>query len=134
MIKNVGIDHNDLHSRIGAVIVMLLLVFAGLPLPGHDHARVTIALLAVSMIGVLGLGFGMVFGRKNIVAGLIIMNLPLIVYFFAPEERMMSAVICAGTAAIYLISTLITRKCIFNRVFHINSVKKSPKRSLRNEN
>lgn len=62
--KNVGFDHNDLQSRVGSALVMLILFIFSLPQVGLSDAYHRILLLQIALVGTGGLAWGLVFGRK----------------------------------------------------------------------
>lgn len=122
--KNVGYDHNDLQSRIGAALAMLILFILSIPQLEISDAYHRLLLLQISLIGTGGLAWGLVFGRKNIVAGLISMTVPLGIYMFPNEIHRTLSMILAPVAILHIIITITLGKCVINSIFSINSYTK----------
>lgn len=122
--KNVGYDHNDLQSRIGATTAMLILFIFSIPQVELSDAYHRLLLLQISLIGTGGLAWGLVFGRKNIVAGLISMTVPLGIYMLPNELHRTLSLILAPLAILHMIVTITLGKCVINSIFSINSYTK----------
>ncbi len=123
--KNVGNDHNDLQSRIVSTLGMLILFIFSLPQVGINDAYHRILLLEIALVGTGALAWGMVFGRKNIMAGIVAQVVPLFIYLMPEFLHRTLAMILAPIAAIHLLISIFSRKCIFNSIFSINSYKQS---------
>lgn len=121
MKKNVGTNHNDLHARLGSLLAMTFLMVISLPLIDFDPAKYRIALLYISILGCSGLALGLVFGRKNLAAGMCSSIIPFLIYNFPEDIQRTGGLITIILSMSYLTYTVLKRKCIINWLLHINS-------------
>ncbi len=119
--RNVGLDHNDLQSRIIASLALIILFVFSLPAVGLNDAYHRILLLQISLFGTIALAWGLVFGRKNVVGGLIAMTVPISIYLMPADMHRVISLVVTPIAFLHLLVTIVVRKCILNSIFSINS-------------
>lgn len=118
---NVGTVGGDLQTRIFSLVVLVGLSWSAIPYSGVSLPFLKVFSLFVSIIGAFLLMMGLVFSRKTHYAGLVLLIVPLIIYWAAGAGIRWMTYSVGTLSLIGVIQNIATRRCGVNRLLNINS-------------
>lgn len=118
---NVGTEGGDLQTRIFSLVVLVGLSWSAIPYSGVSLPTLKVFSLFVSIIGTILLMMGLVFARKTHYAGLLLLIVPLIIYWAAGAGIRWMTYSVGTLSVIGVIQNIATRRCGVNKLLNINS-------------
>lgn len=118
---NVGTQGGDFQTRIFSLVVLISLSWSATPYSGISLPVLKIFSLVVAIIGAQLLMIGLVFSGKTHYAGLVLLIVPLIIYWVAGTGITWLAPTIGALSLLMVIENIVTHRCALNRLLNINS-------------